>query len=382
MIIHPHPDPVAFEVFGFGVRWYGLMYLTALGIAWGIGHRLLRRPSFSSLRGIILEDLVVAAAIGVIIGGRLGYVLFYNPAYYAQNPLEILYLWNGGMSFHGGLLGVIVSLWILARLHAIDFDVIAQDKNNDLGKLNEEDKRVLKTVTNRQIIFLRLVDLAAVLTPPGLALGRLGNFINAELPGRVTSPDLPWAMSFGIPDYLPRHPSQLYQMFLEGFLLAALLLWLARTPRPPGWLAGFFLLAYGAGRFLTEFFREPDAHLGAIAAGLTMGQLLCLPMMLIGIALINHQRLTAWRQDKKGGNWRDRLSRALTAEPNTTWSEHERAYAEDYGEDEEDVPEEGGRIGGFFRSLFRGDAEEEEYIITRYQLTRRQKRRLKKKKRK
>ncbi len=394
MFIHPHPDPIAIEIFGFGIRWYGLMYLTGLGIAWALGHQLLKRASFSSLRGLVVEDLIVAAAIGVIIGGRLGYVLFYNPAYYASNPLEIFYLWNGGMSFHGGLLGVIVSLWILARLHAIpnikqilqaeSAEGMGVDENDDEEfETTLEDTAVLETVTSHKNIFLRLVDLAAVLTPPGLGLGRLGNFINAELPGRVTSADLPWAMSFGIPDYLPRHPSQLYQMFFEGILLTCIMLYLLRKPRAPGWLAGAFLIIYAMGRFFVEFFREPDTHLGLLFLNFTMGQLLSIPMLLLGLFLIYRVRIDDWRHGNNADgtpvNFKTLLQQLFVSEPSSTWDEHEKAYAENYG-DEKDEEES----RSFFARLFSFSAKEEEEEVPpgKFRLTRQQKRRLKKKKRK
>lgn len=252
MIVHPHPDPVAFELFGLPIRWYGLMYLAGFCIARALAQYLTNRPAFSGIHRPDVENILVFAVVGVVVGGRLGYVLFYNPVFFWHNPLDIFNLGAGGMSFHGGLIGVIVSLWVFS----------------EKGQ------------------FLRLADFAAVLTPPGLGLGRLGNFINGELPGRVASENLPWAFNFGVPDSLPRHPSQLYQFFIEGILLTALMLYLARRPHRAGYLAGVFLLAYGGGRFFVEFFREPDAHLGTVFAGLSMGQLLSLPMPLVGVVLI------------------------------------------------------------------------------------------------
>lgn len=390
MIVHPHPDPVAIEIFGLNIHWYGIMYLVGFIIAWGIARYLIRLDSFSSLRGIILEDFIVAAAIGVVIGGRLGYVLFYNPSYYAEQPLEIFNLAAGGMSFHGGLAGVIVSLWVLARIHAIsNVRQLLEEENRDQGdqggeQYDQRDAEILETVTSQQTIFLRLVDFAAVVTPPGLGLGRLGNFINAELPGRVTSADLPWAMSFGYPDYLPRHPSQLYQFFIEGIILTALMLYLSRRQHPPGWLAGVFLIAYAIGRFSVEFYREPDAHLGLLFLNLSMGQLLSIPLLLIGLALVYRLKITAWRQGRGDTalTLKQRLQRMLTAEPDVTWSEHEKLFAENYGEDNGEV-EEGSRFGRLLKGLFGGSEEEEvEYISSRIRLTRQEKRRLKKKKRK
>lgn len=249
MFVHPHPDPVAFAVFGLPVRWYGLMYLAGFLLAWLLARRLIRRPAFAALSRADVENLFAYAVVGVVLGGRLGYVLFYNPAHFWQNPAEIFMAWQGGMSFHGGLLGVIVAMWFLGK----------------------------------RARFLRFADLAAILAPVGLGLGRLGNFINAELPGRAAAEGLPWAVDFG--DGVARHPSPLYQFFVEGVLLGALMLFLARRPRPAGFLAGAFLSAYAAGRFFTEFFRQPDAHLG-LFAGLSMGQILSLPMFVLGVWLV------------------------------------------------------------------------------------------------
>lgn len=268
MIIHPHPNPVAFEVFGFGVHWYGLMYLAGFALAWAMGRHLLRQQNFTSLHGLVMEDFIVAAVLGVVLGGRLGYVLFYQPAHFLAQPQEIALLWRGGMAFHGGLIGVIVSLWVLAYVHARRHSAVS-----------------LRTA------FLRLLDFAAVLTPPGLGLGRLGNFINAELPGRVASAELPWAVVFGVPDDLPRHPSQLYQMGVEGVLLTLLMWGLSRRAHAPGWLGAAFISAYALGRFAMEFFREPDSHLGLLFLQLSMGQWLSLPMFLLGIAMMYHLRL-------------------------------------------------------------------------------------------
>jgi phosphatidylglycerol:prolipoprotein diacylglycerol transferase len=198
-----------------------------------------------------LDDMVFYTLLGVILGGRLGYVLFYKPLYYLSHPLEVFYIWQGGMSFHGGLLGVMTAMWLIARKHQIDY--------------------------------LRLMDFFAPLVPPGLAAGRLGNFINGELPGRVT--DLPWGMLFRGAGDAPRHPSQLYQFALEGVALFVLLWWFSSKPRPRGQVSGLFLIGYGVFRFLVEFAREPDSFLGFLALGMTMGQWLCVPMIAAGVAL-------------------------------------------------------------------------------------------------
>ena len=259
MISHPNIDPVAFQVFGLPVHWYGLMYLFGFWFAFIIGQRLLKRPMFSSLSNMDLSNLIIAASVGVIIGGRLGYMMFYSAGYYYDNPIKILYVWKGGMSFHGGLLGAISGVAIYAR--------------------------------TLKLPILRLMDFCALLTPPGLGLGRIGNFINGELPGRITSPDLPWAMIFKYPDSLPRHPSQIYQAFLEGVVLLIIVYVASRYKRHAGWLAGVAFMSYGVLRFMAEFFREPDAHLGFIFKFFSMGQLLSLPMIFLGLILIFRQQI-------------------------------------------------------------------------------------------
>lgn len=253
MIAHPNIDSVAFYIFDWPVRWYGLMYLLAFAAAFFLGRRLLRRAAFADLRRVVMDDMLLAGVIGVIGGGRLGYVLFYNPAFYADNLDQVARLWDGGMSFHGGLLGVIFALYVYAR--------------------------------RCKLPFLRMTDFAAVLTPIGLGLGRIGNFINGELPGRVASADLPWAMIFP-GDSIARHPSSLYQAFLEGAVLFVVLQFFAARRRPPGFLSGVFLIGYALCRIFSELFREPDAHLGFIIGGMSMGQLLSFPMLLGGIALL------------------------------------------------------------------------------------------------
>ena len=250
MLIHPQIDPVAFSIGPLAVRWYGLMYLAGFAAAWWLGSLRIEAGRAPITRKQF-DDLIFLAVLGVILGGRLGYVLFYKPAYYASNPLEIFAVWQGGMSFHGGLLGVIGAMWIAAR--------------------------------RNKLHFLQLMDFVAPLCPLGIAAGRIGNFINGELYGRVT--DLPWGMVFRGAGALPRHPSQLYQAALEGFALFVLLWWFSAKPRPRGQVSALFLIGYGAFRFLAEFAREPDAFLGLLAFGLTMGQWLCLPMIAGGLWL-------------------------------------------------------------------------------------------------
>ena len=252
MLPYPQIDPVAIALGPLKIHWYGLMYLVGIGGAWLLASRRLKDfdPSWSKEK---LSDLVFWVAMGVILGGRLGYALFYDlPAYLAE-PLKILRVWEGGMSFHGGLIGVMLATWLFGRRN---------------GKS-----------------FFQLMDFIAPLVPIGLGAGRIGNFINAELWGKVT--DVPWAMVFpnGGPD--PRHPSQLYQFALEGVALF-LILWLySRKPRPTMAVSGLFAACYGVFRFIVEFVRVPDAQLGYLAWNwLTMGQVLCLPMILGGIGLM------------------------------------------------------------------------------------------------
>ncbi|MBC7803719.1 MAG: prolipoprotein diacylglyceryl transferase [Candidatus Parcubacteria bacterium] len=253
MLIHPYIDPVVFSVGPLAVRWYGLMYLAAFASAWWLGVRRIRAgksgPALKTRAQF--DDLLFAAIVGVILGGRLGYVLFYKPAYYFQHPLEILSVWQGGMSFHGGFLGVLVAMAFFARRNRVNWwDVM---------------------------------DFVAPLVPLGIGAGRLGNFINGELWGRVT--DASWGMVFRGAGDLPRHPSQLYELALEGLALFALLWWFSSRPRPRMQVSALFLLGYGSFRFICEFAREPDSFLGVLALGLSMGQWLSLPMILTGAGL-------------------------------------------------------------------------------------------------
>lgn len=253
MLIHPQYDPIAFNIGPLAIHWYGLMYLIGFSLVWLLGLSRTRQPD-SVLDKKGLEDLLFYSMLGVVIGGRLGYVLFYRPDYYLlpKHWVEITYLWEGGMSFHGGLLGVLAVFWWFAR--------------------------------QRKLPFLAVSDFIAPMIPIGLAAGRLGNFINGELWGRESS--LPWAMVFPhANDGLLRHPSQLYQMFLEGVLLFIVLWLFSRKPRPLGQVSGLFMIGYALFRFLAEFTREPDAFLGLYADYFTMGQILSLPMFLIGMYL-------------------------------------------------------------------------------------------------
>lgn len=255
MLVHPQIDPVAFSIGPLAVRWYGLMYLAGFAAGWWLGLRRIAAGRAPVTR-TQFDDLIFLTVLGVVLGGRLGYVLFYKPAHYAANPLEIFAIWQGGMSFHGGLLGVMLAMAFAAWRHSIDY--------------------------------LRLMDFVAPLCPLGIAAGRMGNFINGELWGRVT--DVPWGMVFRGAGELPRHPSQLYQFALEGVALFVILWLYSAKPRPRGAVSALFLIGYGVFRFIAEFGREPDAFLGTLALGLTMGQWLCVPMILGGIALFAWSR--------------------------------------------------------------------------------------------
>lgn len=252
MLVHPQFDPVAISIGSFGIRWYGLMYLIGFVTALWLGRRRAATETWRGWSPREMDDVLFYGVLGVIIGGRLGYVFFYKPGYYLSNPLEIFYVWQGGMSFHGGFLGVLVAMLLFARK------------------------------TNKS--WLGVMDFLAPLVPPGLAAGRLGNFINAELWGRQT--DVPWAMVFPSVDDQPRHPSQLYEFALEGVVLFVLLWWYSKKPRPVGAVSAVFLIGYGVARFIVEYSREPDSFLGILALGFTMGQWLSLPMIVVGAWLL------------------------------------------------------------------------------------------------
>jgi phosphatidylglycerol:prolipoprotein diacylglycerol transferase len=251
MLTAPQIDPIAIQLGPLAIRWYGLMYLLAFLAFWWLGRRRARQTGL--LKTEQVDDLLFYGALGVILGGRLGYVVFYGFEQLLADPLYLLRIWQGGMSFHGGLLGVLVAAWLFGRKHGLGF--------------------------------FGVTDFIAPLVPLGLGAGRVGNFINGELWGRVS--DVPWAMVFAHAGPLPRHPSQLYEAFLEGLVLFLLLWFYSARPRPRMAVSGLFLAGYGAARTVVEFAREPDAHLGYLAGGwLTMGMLLSLPMVLAGLLLM------------------------------------------------------------------------------------------------
>jgi phosphatidylglycerol:prolipoprotein diacylglycerol transferase len=259
MLIHPQIDPIALQIGPIAIHWYGLTYLAAFGLFMFLGSRRLRHPPYANLKGAAawayrdVEDILFLGVMGVVLGGRIGYCLFYKPAYYLANPLEIFAVWQGGMSFHGGMLGVIVAMVWFAH--------------------------------SRKKSFWEVADFVAPCVPTGLAAGRVGNFINGELWGRLADPSLPWGMVFKGAGDLPRHPSQVYQFLLEGLLLFALLWWYGARQRKQGQVAAMFLFGYGLLRFVAELFREPDAHLGLLSMGMSMGQWLCVPMIVGGLGL-------------------------------------------------------------------------------------------------
>jgi phosphatidylglycerol:prolipoprotein diacylglycerol transferase len=262
MLVHPQFNPIAIDLGVLQVHWYGLTYLAAFGLFYLLATRRILLAPFAARQWSSreVEDLLFWGVMGVILGGRFGYVLFYKPLYYAAHPLEIFAVWKGGMAFHGGLLGVIAAMALYARTHG------------------------------RQ--FLEVTDLIAPCVPVGLACGRIGNFINGELWGRAADASLPWAMVFpqSGTDF-PRHPSQLYQFGLEGVTLFVLMWLYARRPAVYqgtaggvawGRVSGVFMIGYGTFRFIAEYFREPDSFLGLLALNLSMGQWLCVPMLLVG----------------------------------------------------------------------------------------------------
>ena len=255
MLTYPIIDPVALSIGPMKIHWYGIMYLLAFAFAWFLALRNSQRP-WSPVKKTQVEDLIVYGAFGVILGGRLGYLLFYSADKWLADPTMLVRIWEGGMSFHGGLIGVAVSLLIYSRKY--------------------------------QVTFLSLADFATPLVPTGLFFGRIGNFIGQELYGRST--DVPWAMVFPAdPQQLARHPSQLYEAALEGLVLFFIINWYARKPRLYGEVTGLFLILYGAFRFMIEFVRQPDTQVAGQSALLesfnwmTRGQTLCIPMVLLGL---------------------------------------------------------------------------------------------------
>lgn len=252
MLLHPGFDPVAVHLGPLAIRWYGLMYLVGFAMFLVVGRWRLARQPRPGWDARVLDDLLFYGVLGVILGGRFGYVLFYKFGDYLHDPVRIFYVWEGGMSFHGGMLGVIVALWLFARRRGLDW--------------------------------LDITDFAAPLVPLGLGAGRIGNFINAELWGRPAG--VPWAVIFPQVDNLPRHPSQLYEFALEGVALFVILWLYSARPRPTGAVSGLFLICYGLFRFMVEYTREPDRFLGFLALGFTMGQWLSLPMIAAGVWLM------------------------------------------------------------------------------------------------
>jgi phosphatidylglycerol:prolipoprotein diacylglycerol transferase len=292
MLIHPNFDPIALHLGPLAVRWYGLMYLVAFIQCIVIGRLRLRLPHVANQGWTAkdIDDMLFYGVLGTILGGRIGYVLFYKASYYFANPLDIFKVWEGGMSFHGGMLGVILAMTLFAH--------------------------------QRKRTWMEVTDFVAPMVPLGLAAGRLGNFINGELWGRVTDPKAPWAMLFPgasaddaiwltkhpvlaakwhlreiYEQYhmLPRHPSELYEIALEGFALFLVMWFFSRRPRPMGAVSAVFLIGYGLARFTVEFAREPDDYLGLLAMNLSMGQWLSLPMIIVGIGMF----VWAYRRQKR-----------------------------------------------------------------------------------
>ena len=271
---YPNINETAFSInllgLNLNVQWYGLSYIAGILLAWFFMAKLVKKKDLwfaghSIIERSEVDDLITYMILGIIIGGRLGYCLFYTPGYYFENPIRIIYVWEGGMSFHGGLIGVVCSLVIFLSI-----------KKNIFIKKNFFYRTLL------------LTDFVAPLVTPGLFFGRIGNFINGELWGRITTYEaVPWAMIFPLSGTLdPRHPSQLYQAFSEGLVLFFVMLFFSKRKLPTGTLSGIFLVGYGTVRFLTEFFREPDSFLGFLSFNLSMGQLLSVPLVGFGVLLI------------------------------------------------------------------------------------------------
>ena len=260
VLLFPQFDPVIVQIGPFGIRWYALAYIAGLVLGWRLARHLVRlAPAVAT--AVQVDDFLTWATLGVVLGGRLGYVLFYQPGFYLAHPAMILAVWEGGMSFHGGALGVTIAIVWFCRRNAIPL--------------------------------LGFADRIAVCVPIGLGLGRIANFINGELWGRPAPDWLPWAMIFPAAGPEPRHPSQLYQALLEGLVLFLVMFALSRRESLRarfGWLTGAFLVGYGVARIIGEFFRQPDIFLGYLVGGATMGQLLSIPMVLAGVWLILRAR--------------------------------------------------------------------------------------------
>jgi len=252
-VIHPQFDPIALQLGPLAVRWYGLMYLIGFIAFLGMGKRRAVSQPWHGFSPLDLDDLLFYGVLGVILGGRLGQVLFYDPAYYLAHPADILAIWKGGMSFHGGFLGVVIGMALWARKTGRDF--------------------------------FQVTDFIVPLVPLGLFTGRIGNFINGELWGRVTDSTVPWAMVFPQVDEQLRHPSQLYQATLEGLILFVLLWVFSSKEQPRGRISALFLIGYGVARWSGEYFREPDAGIFGLSYVISMGQWLSLPMIVIGLLL-------------------------------------------------------------------------------------------------
>jgi phosphatidylglycerol---prolipoprotein diacylglyceryl transferase len=248
-LIHPQFNPVALQITdSFGIHWYGLMYLLGFLAFLALGRYQIKHKTWFGWDTQMLDDALFYGALGVILGGRIGYILFYQLSSFMQHPLDIFKIWQGGMSFHGGFLGVLVAMYFFNKKH------------------NQP--------------WLKIMDFVAPLVPIGLGAGRMGNFINGELWGRATNSS--FGMVFPQADNIARHPSQLYEFALEGVVLFALLWWFSRKQRPIGTISALFLIGYGSFRFLVEFTRQPDQHLGLLQLGFSMGQWLSLPMVIIG----------------------------------------------------------------------------------------------------
>ncbi len=254
MLVYPQFDPVAVHLGPLSVHWYGLMYLVAFLQLWWLGKRRLAARPELGMKEEGLDDLLFYGVLGVVLGGRLGQVLFYDPGYYFSHPGEIIAVWKGGMSFHGGFLGVLIAVAFWTRKHHVNW--------------------------------LSTMDFIAPLVPLGIVAVRFGNFINGELWGRVADPSLPWAMVFPQVDNLPRHPSQIYEMLGEGLMLFIILWPYARKERPRGAVSAVFLIGYGVFRSLAEYFREPDAGIFGHSYLVSMGQWLSLPMILAGVIML------------------------------------------------------------------------------------------------